>query len=45
MDDYSWFIVHYRIASFPKGLVGTVKGLKNMKRNKKEKSAEVEQNV
>ncbi|PGL23456.1 branched-chain amino acid ABC transporter permease [Bacillus thuringiensis] len=30
---------------FPKGLVGTVKGLKNMKRNKKEKSAEVEQNV
>ncbi|OPD60136.1 hypothetical protein BVG01_06025 [Bacillus anthracis] len=30
---------------FPKGLVGTVKSLKNMKRNKKEKSAEVEQNV
>ncbi|MRA58587.1 branched-chain amino acid ABC transporter permease, partial [Bacillus thuringiensis] len=30
---------------FPKGLDGAVKGLKNMKRNKKEKSTEVEQNV
>ncbi|MEJ9278779.1 branched-chain amino acid ABC transporter permease, partial [Bacillus thuringiensis] len=30
---------------FPKGLVGTVKKLKGFKRNKKEKSTEVEQNV
>ncbi|MFZ3199007.1 MAG: branched-chain amino acid ABC transporter permease, partial [Bacillus mycoides] len=30
---------------FPKGLVGTVKKLKNFKRSKKEKSTGVEQNV
>ena len=45
MDDYSRFCVYYRATRFPKGLVGTVKGLKNMKRNKKEKAPKLEQNV